>query len=626
MSETYEEMLHEAENRIPFYSKTWNNFLPSDPGNTILEILTWFQAKQREKLQEIPEEVIENLLRMAGFERKTEEKALLYVKPENAGESIPIVKNQKFYTGHLCFEAEETVARFQGKLQGIYRIKNQRPEELLELKEEVPVHTEIFGVSPKKRDAVYFLFDALPDTGKNFSAVLYADVWQEAPRNPFVSSSPFARLSLEIYNGAEFVALDSTDDTYAFLQSGEIRFQCPKEQAKKVAFEGKEGYLVRCKLTQAGYDVPPSVNAIYGPLLRLRQKDTKICCRNGTVTADSPQWEQYINLGILYGYDCQEFDVSEFGKIDGSSLRMWAGKNTQRASRNTGSQEGAGGLCPSRYALEIPPESDGFCYEYDRKKQVLRVLTPGDCEGETTGISTLAVTEGALGNIRKNNCLQTVCGGREVFFRNPVKGKGGQNYESLEQMKKRFHEDMKTPQAAVTEEDCEKLARKVPGLCVRKTHAYVTEDACLHVVVMPYSREEYPALSDIYRKEIGKYLEERKLLNTKIRVKEPRYVKVDVQVKAVQGRRGRGEEKTAEVQKAVEKQIDCRMNEKPIGAPVSYNEILEGIKAVPGILSVRELEVSVRGAARREVYAKEAVVLPQDAAAVPGEITVELSG
>lgn len=604
MSEMYEEMFQEAENRIPFYSRTWNNFLPSDPGNTILEILTWFQAKQREKLQEIPEEAVENLLRMAGFERKTEENALLYVKPENAKESVPIVKNQKFYAGRICFEAEETVERFRGKLQGIYRIKDQKPKELLELKEGVPIHTEIFGVSPKKRDEVYFLFDELPDTGKNFSAVLYADVWQEAPRNPFISSSPFARLSFEIYNGAEFVALDFTDDTYAFLQSGEIRFQCPKEQAKKTAFAEKKGYLLRCTLTQAEYDMPPSVISIYGPLLRLRQRDTKIYCRNGTVTADNPQWEPYINLGILYGYDCQEFDVSEFGQIDGSSLRVWAGKNT----------------------FEIPPKRDGFCYEYDRKKQVLRVLAPGEYEGEMTGISTLAVTEGALGNIRRNNRLRTVCGDKEVFFRNPVNGKGGRNYESLEQMTKRFREDLRTPQSAVTEEDYEELAKKVPGLCVRKTHAYVTEDACMHVVVMPYSREEYPMLSDIYRKKIGKYLEDRKLLNTRIKVKEPKYVKVDVQVKAAQGRRGRGEENVTEVQRAVEKQIDYRMNEKPIGSPISYGEILEGIKAVPGILSVRELEITVRGAARQEVYAKEAVVLPQDAVAVPGKITVKLSG
>lgn len=257
---------------------------------------------------------------------------------------------------------------------------------------------------------------------------------------------------------------------------------------------------------------------------------------------------------------------------------------------------------------------------------MLRVLAPGEYEGEMTGISTLAVTEGALGNIRRNNRLRTVCGDKEVFFRNPVNGKGGRNYESLEQMTKRFREDLRTPQSAVTEEDCEELAKKVPGLCVRKTHAYVTEDTCMHVVVMPYSREEYPMLSDIYRKKIGKYLEDRKLLNTRIKVKEPKYVKVDVQVKAAQGRRGRGEEKVTEVQRAVEKQIDYRMNEKPIGLPISYGEILEGIKAVPGILSVRELEISVRGAARQDVYAKEAVVLPQDAVAVPGKITVELSG
>lgn len=604
MSELYGEMLAEAEKRILFYSEEWKNFLPSDPGNTILEILTWFQAMQREKLREIPEEAIENLLRMAGFVRKTEKEALLYVKPETKEDPISIVKNQKFYAGHLCFEAEEEILQFQGSLLGIYRRKNQSLEEILELKDSVPVHTEIFGAHPKKGDQIYLLFDALPDLGEVFSVVLYVDVWQEAPRNPFLTQSPFASLSLDIHNGTEFVPLSFEDDTYAFLQSGEIRFQCPKDKARLGLFGNQRGYLVRVTLGMAEYDLPPSVTAIYGPLLRLRQRDTKIFCRQENVAAVSPQWERYINLGTLYGYDDQEFDVSELGKIDGGSLRMWAGKD----------------------AFEIPPESETLFYEYDRKKQVIRIINAGDYEGEMAGISAVAVTEGASGNIRKNNRLQTVCKGREVFFCNPIAGKGGRDYESLEQMKKRFFDDLRTPQAAVTEKDCAELAKKVPGLCIQKTQAYVTEDACIHVVVLPYGRGGYPVLSDRYQKRICNYLEERKLLNTEIVVQSPKYLKVDVRVKAVRSRRGRGEEKEAEVQKAIEKLIDCRLNEKNIGSPIIYGEILEGVKTIPRIAGVRELEISAHSTIRQEMYAKEAIVLPPGVMAVSGKILVDLSG
>ena len=41
---TYEEMLAEALMQIPLYSEEWTNHNPSDPGITILENLTAFEA------------------------------------------------------------------------------------------------------------------------------------------------------------------------------------------------------------------------------------------------------------------------------------------------------------------------------------------------------------------------------------------------------------------------------------------------------------------------------------------------------------------------------------------------------------------------------------------------------
>ena len=50
---TYEELLSEALMKIPFYSEEWTNRNPSDPGITILENLTAFEALQQSRIQEI---------------------------------------------------------------------------------------------------------------------------------------------------------------------------------------------------------------------------------------------------------------------------------------------------------------------------------------------------------------------------------------------------------------------------------------------------------------------------------------------------------------------------------------------------------------------------------------------
>lgn len=145
MTDTFRKMLAEAEKRIPFYSGSWVNFLPSDPGMTILEILTYYQAAQRDRMEELPGEVTENLLQMAGFSRKKEENATLYVKPENTGRGIRIEKGQKFRTCGICFEAVEEIDYFRGRLSGVFRMMEGKPKEILELREGVPLHAEIFG-------------------------------------------------------------------------------------------------------------------------------------------------------------------------------------------------------------------------------------------------------------------------------------------------------------------------------------------------------------------------------------------------------------------------------------------------------------------------------------------------
>ena len=65
--QTFENLILEARNQIPLYTKEWTNFNPSDPAETILENLSAFTILQQAYIDRMPEEVQEKLFAMAGF-------------------------------------------------------------------------------------------------------------------------------------------------------------------------------------------------------------------------------------------------------------------------------------------------------------------------------------------------------------------------------------------------------------------------------------------------------------------------------------------------------------------------------------------------------------------------------
>ena len=59
---TYQELISEAIMQIPLYTTEWTNFNPSDPGMTILENLTAFEALQQESIRQVTPQIRQKLL------------------------------------------------------------------------------------------------------------------------------------------------------------------------------------------------------------------------------------------------------------------------------------------------------------------------------------------------------------------------------------------------------------------------------------------------------------------------------------------------------------------------------------------------------------------------------------
>jgi hypothetical protein len=62
---SYEDLIAEALRQIPLYSGEWTNFNRSDPGITILQNFSAFNALQQSYINEMTDEIRRALLRLA---------------------------------------------------------------------------------------------------------------------------------------------------------------------------------------------------------------------------------------------------------------------------------------------------------------------------------------------------------------------------------------------------------------------------------------------------------------------------------------------------------------------------------------------------------------------------------
>lgn len=223
-------------------------------------------------------------------------------------------------------------------------------------------------------------------------------------------------------------------------------------------------------------------------------------------------------LGDVYGYDGQEIGLpGEHVVMSGFSViakRELTDGETVYDFLRPGQQEGQ----EMHYSL----------YEDEGK---LVIHDPGKYVGAKLYLGGMAVTRGPEGNVRAGNAfvpVQLACG-EGIRFSNPAHGTGGAFQESLEEMRRRFVKDLGRAETAVTPSDYEALVRRLPGLCIDKVHAWMDHGKNeVQIAVLPGSKEAFPRLSRKYLFEIEKWLDDRRLLSTGIRVRQPAYTAVHI--------------------------------------------------------------------------------------------------
>lgn len=312
-------------------------------------------------------------------------------------------------------------------------------------------------------------------------------------------------------------------------------------------------------------------------------------------------------VGDIFGYDNQVFEFSVKNIFDKDLLLL-------------AEYENPGGEIVYDF---IPPGLTGdeeLNFMTVGNNDKILVTNPGRYAGGRLYFANVSVYEGAEGNVRRGNEFFIPDQPEPVFF-NPAGGTGGRKRESVEELKKRFAADMRYPGCAVNREDYRRIVMETPGLAVHKVRAVMDkEGGSVSIAVKPYGLSAMPKLSRVYREEIMKYIEDKRLLTTRIKLCSPIYVPVNVQCVLYVKKYAETCQKMAEA--LIRKQLDHTADGHDFGEKIIYGNLFRAIESLEGVEYVYSLTVKA-GKSRHVTMAGYDIIPDEDCLCYPGDILVD---
>lgn len=248
-------------------------------------------------------------------------------------------------------------------------------------------------------------------------------------------------------------------------------------------------------------------------------------------------------------------------------------------------------------------------YVLDEETGIVRF---GDCihglapEGKILVVGE-AVTLGEQGNVKAGRMravhpADAAAWGipGEVFVHSPDNADGGRSRESEEACLLRCRRTLRRTERAVTYEDYERLVRSAPGLMISNCKAVPVdrlprqdgslEENCVTVVVEPYSARREKMLNEVYEKNILRYLENRRMLGTKVTLLAPEYIGISVYAEIL------SQPQYVDARERIRAAVEAFFAEGwEFGAPVRYSALYGIIDTLDCVSGVETLTIDAQG-------------------------------
>lgn len=646
-SETFEDIVEAAVKEIARHDTSWNNLQAADPGMTLVDLLAWLKAMQHQYMSVIFPESKRRFLELLGMESRPVQCARTLVEVSGAETDLRIPEESKWRAGELVFENRTPAAALASRLKSVVFRSGERAEQVeagqLGQGRLFPIFPGL-GAEPAREpreEMELFFTDPIP-SGWVFS--LYVSLQEDPRRTPVQEGDgfvPLARLSWEVYTGDGWKEAEVVrDDTHGFLFSGLLSL---RHEGEMIPLE-EQGFALRVRLLQDGYDLPPQVRDIRFNVVEVFQQDTLV---RQDVFQGPAVMESHLGL---FGRHRVFVKGEEGWQETGFSLEEQDGKQVILPQRESGGEtmvisygldEPQGvtlgsGTGFSHQRLEFPLVKKGILdlnlligrgrgekitftqwekredfyssgprdrhFVMDAEEGILQFgdhvqgVMPPKGEGNIL-LGQCRVSRGKEGNIkagqiRKLDALSPALAALTV--RQILPASGGEDGEKLEETLARAEEALRSGERAVTAADYQALLRKIPGLIVENSRVLTgfagPEDRRITLVVQGAGRAREQALPS-YEENIRRVMDRHRLLTTQIHVVWPRRVEL-----VVRGRLAAapyGQDAPGQVRRRIEQFVrDLNQN---FGSVFSFGELYCAVDLLDCVERIESLSVEPVG-------------------------------
>ncbi|PSP27653.1 putative baseplate assembly protein [Halobacteriales archaeon QH_2_65_14] len=621
---SYEELLEEAEKRLPAYDDGWTDYNPSDPGVTILELFAYLTDTYTYQLDTVTDDHREKYLQLMGERPRPPEPASIQLSlspPDGGGGTrVPAGTKLRVIDGSdsdKIFETDDDVFLTDATVEAVVTEHGEGRTDHTQANSKEGMFYRAFGKRAVEGSALYLGFDGDPFEGAE-SLALTVDFHDEdlPPTATHGDDDPrfFPSVNVRWEYCVDYENARRTDawcplpvardGTYAFYRGGRITLTRPDGWAPDDWERDEHGvvgqdpgpFWLRCRILEGGYEIPPQFNGVTLNVVEASHRSTvedeelTRSDRLGDPSTLTEQRYEFRHAPVL------EADIT----VDGTP---WTEVDDFDAS----------GPTDRHYVLE-------------RRRGAVRFgdgVTGRMPEPDATVVAEeYAFGGGPEGNVPASSVWRFPNRDRKVGDGIPLgdisitaesAGTGGTDGESLDGAFRRTKGDLSTPYRAVTTDDYRYVATHTPGLRFGRATVLVDERSGtgldaepteIRVVVVPYAplSQPRPEPSEGFLDAVRRHIDKYRLVTDRVSVEAPNYVDLSFDVE-VQTSTWTPESR---VQRAVQSRLAEYLNPIhgyegdgwPFGRPFYVDEVSDLLESVERIDNVRDVSLHARGKAR----------------------------
>jgi len=620
----FQDIVDQAKTLIPQYCPEWTDHNVSDPGVTLIELFAWMTDLMLYRVNQTPDNMYVRFLELIGVRleppRAARAPITFYLSaPQPGAVSIPehteVATVRTESSTAITFSTESNfVVRLPELVGAFTRDIGRRSEEQWAEHDLTQIDLPgqrilVFATNPVPGDAFYLAFQS--DLSHHVLAlVMECDLAGGAgvdPTNPPIAWEAW-------HGGAErWVRCDvESDTTGGFNKSGEMVLHLPA--MTKVTFRDVAAYWLRCRLIDtedhtSTYQVSPEIDR-----LRLESRGGTVMARHATtifnevlgrsdgtpgqrlrllhtpVLAREPGRE--VLMVETSGVPAQPWqEVDDFGDSGPEDLHY--------------TLDGTDGSLALGPALLQP---DGTVYRFG-------AVPP---KGSVLRFSRYQFGGGVAGNVPKG-VLSVLKSSIPYVARvtNRAPAVGGRDAQSLEDAKLRAPQSLRTRTRAVTADDFETLARQVHGVDRARCLAPGAQPPAaghprpgeIQLAILPqiddshgYISPDRLTLSAELKQSVESYLNERRLIGTRLDVQPAHFTWVSITAKIRVPERT-DPARTADLRRRVETELYRYLSPYvggpegtgwPFGRDLHVSELYALLQRIPGVEFVDDLRIAVR--------------------------------